>query len=124
MERAVAQDRTPAGRRERVLFELARRDKSNVLDTFRAITEASAIALDVARVSVWRLLPGGGGIVCEDCFLRDEGRHEHGETIYESQCPSYFSALSANRVISAPDARLDPRTRELRDYLESRGISS
>jgi signal transduction histidine kinase len=124
MERAVAQDRTPASRRERVLFDLARRDKSNVPDTFRAITEASAIALDVARVGVWRLLPGGSGIVCEDCFVRDEGRHTRGDTIHESDCPSYFRALSANRVISAHDARLDPRTFELRDYLETRGISS
>jgi len=55
--------RTPAeydgavvARREQVLFELAKRNKADVADTFRAITEAAAIALDVERTSIWRLL--------------------------------------------------------------------
>jgi signal transduction histidine kinase len=125
MEAGVAEDRAPAGRRERVLFDLAKRDKSNVPDTFRAITEASAIALDVARVSIWRLLPDASAIACEDSYLRDEARHTHGELIFARDCPSYFRALSENRVIAAHDARTDPRTRELRaSYLEPRTIWS
>ena len=52
-----------ARRREQVLFELAKRNKADVAETFRAITEATAVALDVERTSIWRLLPDGTAIV-------------------------------------------------------------
>jgi hypothetical protein len=53
-----------------VLFELAKRNKADVAETFRAITEATAVALDVERTSIWRLLPDGNAIVCDDNFVR------------------------------------------------------
>jgi PAS domain S-box-containing protein len=114
-----------AGRRERVLFDLAKRDKSDIPATFRSITEASAIVLDVARVGIWRLLPDGSALICEDGYLRDEDRHTRGEVLLRSDYPSYFRALSASRVIAAPDARTDARTRELAaSYLGPRRITS
>jgi two-component system phosphate regulon sensor histidine kinase PhoR len=125
MEVSRLHDGAAALRRERALFDLAKRDKSDVSDTFRAITEASAVVLDVARVGIWRLLPDGSGIECQDGFCRDEHRHTRGEILLARDFPSYFRALSENRVITAQDARADPRTRELAlPYLDSHDICS
>jgi len=100
-------------RREQVLFELAKRNKADVAETFRAITEATAIALDVERTSVWRLLPDRDAIRCEDGFVRAQGRHKAGDILWARDFPSYFSAIGENRVIAAHEARTDARTREL-----------
>ena len=112
-------------RREQVLFELAKRNKADVAETFRAITEAAAVALDVERTSIWRLLPDRDAIVCEDDFVRTPNRHTAGDMLGARDCPSYFSAIAENRVIAAHEARTDARTRELSTpYLEVRGITS
>jgi len=114
-----------AQRREQVLFELAKRNKADVAETFHAITEAAAIALDVERTNIWHLLPDGNAIVCDDSFVRAEGRHTAGETLLARDYPSYFSAIAENRVIAAHEARNDARTRELTQaYLEVHGITS
>ena len=113
-----------ARRRERVLFELAKRNKADVAETFRAITEATAVALDVERTSIWRLTPGGNAIVCEDNFVRGQG-HTAGEILWARDYPSYFCAIAENRVIAAHEARTDDRTCELNmDYLQVHGITS
>jgi PAS domain S-box-containing protein len=112
-------------RREQVLFELAKRNKADVAETFRAITEATAIALDVERTSVWRLLPDRDAIRCEDGFVRAQSRHEAGDILWARDFPSYFSAIAENRVIAAHEARTDARTRELSIlYLDVHGITS
>ncbi len=114
-----------ARRREQVLFELAKRNKADVAETFRAITEATAVALDVERTSIWRLLPDGNAIVCDDNFVRAQGRHTAGEILWARDYPSYFSAIAENRVIAAHEARTDGCTRELsKAYLEVHGITS
>jgi len=108
-----------------VLFELAKRNKSDVAETFRAITEATAVALDVERTSIWRLLPDNNAIVCEDDFVRGDSRHTAGDILAARDCPGYFSAITKSRVIAAHDARTDFRTRELSTpYLEAHGITS
>jgi len=112
-------------RREQVLFELAKRNKADVAETFRAITEAAAVALDIERTSIWRLLPDKDAIVCEDDFVRTQNRHTAGDMLGARDCPSYFSAIAENRVIAAHEARTDARTRELSTpYLDVRGITS
>src|SRR5262245_9104687 len=112
-------DGATARRREQVLFELAKRNKADVAETFRAITEAAAVALDVERTSIWRLLSDGSAIVSEDDFVRAQGRHAAGEILEARNYPSYFSAIAENRVIAAHEARSDVRTRELtKAYLE------
>src|SRR5262245_17477534 len=114
-----------ARRREQVLFELAKRNKADVAETFRAITEATAVALDVERTSVWRLMPNRDAIRCEDGFVRAQHRHTSGDMVWARDCPSYFSAITENRVIAAHEARTDARTRELSTfYLEVHGITS
>src|SRR4029453_2531458 len=71
-----------ARRREQVLFELAKRNQADVAATFRAIAGATAVAPDVERTSIWRLLPDGNAIVCEDNFVRAQGRHTTGEILW------------------------------------------
>jgi GAF domain-containing protein len=118
-------DSGAARRREQVLFNLAKRNQADVAGTFHAITEATAVALDVERAGIWRLLADGSAIACDDNFVRAQGRHTAGETLSARDYPSYFSALGENRVIAAHDARTDRRTRELREaYLEVHGITS
>jgi signal transduction histidine kinase len=111
--------------RERVLLELAKRDKSNVSETFRAITEAAATAAHVERASIWHLLPDAKGLACEDLYLASQRRHESGALLCASKYPSYFRALFERRVIPAHDACTDPRTREFAEgYLVPLGITS
>src|SRR5262245_38316724 len=118
-------DGAVARRREQVLFELARRNKADVAETFHAITEAAAVALDVERTSIWHLRSDGGAIVCDDNFDCAEHRHTAGEIIPQRDCPDYFSAIAQSRVIAAHDACTDARTRELSTpYLQSHGITS
>jgi PAS domain S-box-containing protein len=118
-------DGAVARRREQVLFDLAKRNKADVADTFRAITEAAAVALDVERTSIWRLLPDKNSIVCEDDFVRAQSQHTAGDMLGARDYPGYFSAITETRVIAAHEARADVRTRELSTrYLEVRGITS
>lgn len=122
---ADAAYRDVAARRERVLFDLARRDKSDVAGTWRAITEASATAVDVERVGIWRLLDGGRALVCEDQFTRSTSAHTAGEVVTARDFPVYFRALQENRVIAAHDACTDSRTSELASaYLIPHGIGA
>lgn len=121
--------------RERVLLELARRDKSNIHDAFQAITEAAAIVMDVARVSIWALVDGGAPIgaetdldtriVCKDLYLLGEDAHVSFMPIHGRDFPTYLGALEARRTITADDAQADPRTAEFTEfYLKPLGITS
>ena len=113
--------------RERLLFDLARRDKSNVQETFRAITEASAVFLDVSRVSIWELIdePGDERIVCKDLYLLDERKHALHDPLHARDFPTYFRAIRERRIITADRAECDPRTAEYQEsYLRPLGITS
>lgn len=111
--------------REHVLLDLAKRDHHNTVEAFQSITEATAVALAVERVSIWRLLPEAEGIACEDLFTLSTHRHQHGLVLWARDYPRYFEALLESRTIPADDARRDPRTEEFaQSYLEPRGITS
>jgi two-component system, OmpR family, sensor histidine kinase VicK len=108
--------------RERVLYDIARQDRSDVRASLRAVTEGAAHALDVARVGIWRVMPDQE-LIAVDVFARDTGLHDHGATV--RGCPCYLAALSENRTIAAHDAFTDPRTAELVEaYLRPLGITS
>lgn len=110
---------------DRVLLELARRDKSDFEHTLRAVTEAGAVALGVARCSVWQLVDEQSAIVCKNLYLPDSAGHMRGDKLFARDTPNYFRALLESRAIPAHDARTDPRTAEFREgYLEPLGITS
>lgn len=99
--------------RERVLLDLAKRDKTNVGDMFRGITEASATALGVERVGIWRLTADHSRMVCDDLFVLPEHRHETGDVLEAADHPAYFGAVLAGRTLRVDKASSDPRTRDL-----------
>lgn len=96
-------------------------DTSDLPGTCRAVTEAAAVLVDVARASVWRI--ERDELVCSDLFLRDEARHASGQRIPRSSCPKYFEAVAQSMAIVARDVHIDPRTVELEaTYLAPLGI--
>lgn len=109
--------------REQTLLELAKRDTSDLGSTYRAVTEAAATLVGVARASVWRF--SGDELVCDDLFLRDEARHTAGQSIPLSSCPTYFTNVAQSMSVRAQDAHTDPRTAELDAwYLRPLGIGA
>ncbi len=83
-----------------------------------------AATLAVSRASLWRFEEGGRSLRCVE-------RHPQAVSpdlstvLTTADYPAYFAALTGSRVLSAPDAHADPRTRELaHTYLRSGDIRS
>ncbi len=97
----------------------------DVAETARRVDEASADALEVARVSVWFLDPQRTKITCADLFERRGAKHSAGVELFAKDFPAYFAALHTERTIAAHDAHNDPRTAAFSaPYLAPLGISS
>ena len=109
---------------------LARLARSTVMEdgdlsgVLRAITEAAAAALQVERVNIWVFDRERTRVRCIEAYAREANQHTQGDEILAAAAPSYFTALTELRTVSAFDARHDPRTRELGSYLEPRGITT
>jgi PAS domain S-box-containing protein len=89
------------------------------------LTETAGNALNVSRVGLWVLEPGGEQIRCVDLYQKDIGRHSEGDVLYLENYPAYFEALKVGRVIESEDVYNDPRTLEFKQtYLEPFGIRS
>jgi|AntRauTorcE11898_2_1112593.scaffolds.fasta_scaffold04754_2 PAS domain S-box-containing protein len=89
------------------------------------ITETAATVLDVPRVNVW-LFDGDDRrtLRCVDHFDGPTGAHESDLELVVENCPAYFEVLESNRSIVVPDVTDDPRTAELREYLEEHGVGA
>jgi PAS domain S-box-containing protein len=91
----------------------------------RSILEISAQALRVARLSMWRFEDERATIRCIGQYRPDPGEYVSGSILRRQDAPAYFEALERVRVISAVDARTDPRTREFLDaYLVPNDIGA
>lgn len=91
----------------------------------RQITEAAARLLSVNRASVWRFNDDRTSIECLCLYDAERKVHEKGIVLYAKDAPRYFEAATQERVISADNARTDPRTSEFATgYLEPLGITS
>lgn len=116
------------GRLNSALVALSRNDliyRGEIEPAFGTITEASADALAVARVSIWFYGEGEAGIECRDLYERSSGVHTAGIMLKASDFPAYFNALREEHCIAAGDAVTDPRTREFTEaYLRPLGIAS
>jgi PAS domain S-box-containing protein len=90
-------------------------DSNNLADTFGTICEAAAKAMEVTRVSVWLLTPGGSSLeckaVCDGGYL---GQYQLGQqTIFSAdEFPVYFNALLKGKPIVVSHASQDPLTHE------------
>lgn len=82
----------------------------SVDETVRRVTEASTLALEVARASVWFIDSEGAKITCADLFEHAAAKHSTGTELFARDFPEYFSALRLERTIRANDAHRDPRT--------------
>lgn len=101
--------------------KLAHRD----LETdFRAISQTTADALDVARVSIWLFNTSRTCIVCQDLYTVSDQQHRSG-TVLETSCyPQYFAALESALIVAADAITTDPRITEFAGYLKRFGITS
>ncbi len=109
-----------------LLRALAGQLASNDLPTqLRAITEAAARSMDVARAGVWLFDAERTLIRAEDLFDARSGQHEGGHELKAEAHPAYFAALTEERVIVANDAFTHPATRAFASgYLTEHGIGS
>ncbi|MEA3213749.1 MAG: hypothetical protein QOE70_6806 [Chthoniobacter sp.] len=109
----AAQARNPALRGE------------DLREAFRSITEAAVRTLGVGRASIWLYTEDRSAIHCADLYESAAERHSTGAELRAADCPNYFAALDAHRVIPAHEARTDPRTRDFAaGYLDPLGITS
>jgi signal transduction histidine kinase len=105
------------------LLELSYGDRQDWDTRIQHILRVDARVLLVQRVSYWRIREEGTAIVCEMAFDRGRGAFERGHILLAAEHPSYFAAIRGGTVI-ATDARSDPRTSSLREYLVARGIGA
>lgn len=100
-------------------------ERGGLMTAFQEITEVTAQALEVERVSIWLFDRQRTKINCRDLYERSWKRHSAGFAITSTDYASYFKALALDRVIAAHDAHADPRTREFsQSYLKPNGICS
>ncbi len=118
-------------RRTGLLVDLMSQRDLFMWDAAKAVaraTEVCAAALDIARVSVWRLeqaAPQVMAIRCVDLFERAAGLHSSGAVLRSDAFPTYFKALESERTIAAHDAHNDRRTACFSiPYLTPLGINS
>jgi signal transduction histidine kinase/ActR/RegA family two-component response regulator len=91
----------------------------------RAITEAAALSMDVARIGVWFFDVDRTLIRAEDQFDTRTQSHESGQELRVDAFPEYFRALEQERVIVAHDVRTHPVTRNMGGtYLEQHQVFS
>lgn len=97
----------------------------DLMADIKEITEASALTIDVDRVSVWLFDEVHTEITCLDLYSKESGTHSTEDAISVNEFPEYFKSLEKEHPIIANDAHQDPRTRHLADpYLSPRGIRS
>jgi PAS domain S-box-containing protein len=111
-----------------LLGRLARSEalaRGDVTSAYREVTELACELLGLERASVWLFDPLRTEIECVDLYERSSHRHSSGTVIRARDVPSYFRALTEQRVIAAGDAHTDPRTSEFSEaYLGPLGIGA
>ncbi len=111
-----------------MLMELAKCKElysGDLADSLQVITEATAHAVEVERVSLWLYEAGHSTIRCVDLYTVSTDSHSEGMVLAAADYPSYFKALEEGAFIAAHDAHNDPRTKEFfESYLSPLGIAS
>ncbi len=102
------------GEAQETLLALARSDaaaRGDLAAALRAITEAGARLLLVARCSLWRFDDSGTRLDCIE--LHASSGHAIKISLAADAAPTYFETLTTQRSLAVADTREDPRTREL-----------
>ena len=101
--------------------ELASSDKQTM---FHKIVTVASTVLNVDTTSIWSYDQHSELICCEDSFSLSDRQIPQGTLIRYAQGPRYFEAIKSHRVIDANDAMNDPRTADLKAYLQENSINS
>ena len=92
---------------------------------FEAICRDAAENLDADLVSVWRFRKGPKRIECLFALDVPTDAVSKGQSLLESDFPTYFKSIVEETIVCAPDAVEHPMTRELAaPYFEPNGIVS
>lgn len=113
-----------AERLQDVLADLALMDWPELPAALEAIATATASALRVRRVSVWRYDRTRSGITCA-LLWQDGVVGSHPLVITASSAPHYWEALHRGRTLAVENAERDPATQDLLiDYILPLGIGA
>ena len=89
------------------------------------ITESVSRSLHARRVSIWLLSGDESALELVDLYDSTTGDHSRDGGIVRADCPVYFEAMEAGRVLAASDAHSDYRTREFSEnYLLQYGVGA
>lgn len=95
------------------------------LDKVHVLLRLTSLLLDTARVSTWRYNGKKTKIICHCLYESCSDQFSSGMSLSIDDFPSYFEAMSSNRVVVADNAREHPATHEFTEsYLKPLGIYS
>lgn len=106
------------------LARLAFSDTAGLSRALECTVAMSASALHTERVGVWMLDEARRNLTCIVLYELSRNIHSVGPVLDMNESPRYLAALEERRSIVADDVYTDPRTNELRPYLEPLRISS
>ncbi|MBL7960837.1 PAS domain S-box protein [bacterium] len=112
-------------RYQEALLELSKIDHSDLDLVLKKTTQVNAKTLEVERVGVWFFNEDGSSIITNYLYVNSKDQYVAEERLNVRDYPSYFEALSSNRIVIATDIHTNPATRELaRDYFAPLDIRS
>jgi adenylate cyclase len=94
-------------------------------DSLTKLTEVVSDTVKARRVSLWRLVNGARGLICDDCYDRESAGHTQGAQFARDDLPLLFEVLDQCGELAVRKADSDPRTAELhRLYLHPFGCDA
>ena len=100
-------------------------DARPLRDVLRVVTELTAAALQVKRVSVWFFVDEPRAIRCDYLHQPDRGAIYEGAILHAGDFPVYFNMLESSRVVRFVDRDGDPVSEEFRaSYLAPLGVTA
>lgn len=100
-------------------------DQKPLSEVVGAILEMCASAIGVIRVGLWVFDDTADRIDCIDFYDAVAGRHEaSGPSLSRKAAPLYFESLLAERILKLDHALSDPRSSELKAYLDAFDVRS
>jgi adenylate cyclase len=89
------------------------------------LTEIASDTVRARRVSLWRLVNGAQGLICDDCYDRESDGHTQGAQLARDDLPLLFAVFDQCGELTVLKADGDPRTAELhRLYLHPFGCEA
>ena len=91
-------------------------------DSLAKLTEIVSDTVRARRVSLWRLVNGAQGLICDNCYDRESDGHTQGTQLARDDLPLLFEVFDQCGELAVLKADSDPRTAELhRLYLHPFG---